>query len=416
MSVLKVVRDNTFKKHASITQFTEMLSDKTKKYHWLFQVVMVFALSRLIVFAVAHIGNVMLPTDTGHWMPEDIHPFWGMWARWDSQWYKWIVEHGYWLRPGQRSNVAFFPLYPLLVDVLSSAVEGNPIIASIVISNASLLGAFIFLYKLTLLEFKDKDSAYRTIFYLAFFPTSFFLSSMYTESLFLLCSVAAIYFARLRQWNWATLMGILASATRVVGVVTLGLVMWEWLRVHGWTLNRIHTQKAWRDLRRGIKQDWLQLLVIALIPLGLFSYMAFLKLNFGDPVAFATVQSAWNRVNIGPLAVIAKDLRYIFAEGFNRHNTLSFLNIATFIGAIGLALGVWKRLGAGYSIYVLVMLILPFSSSSQSILRYVLVCFPIFMMLGEMGKNPKFDRYLSVGFASLLGLMTAIYVNWIFVA
>ena len=111
------------------------------------------------------------------------------------------------------------------MDVLSSAVEGNPIIASIVISNASLLGAFIFLYKLTLLEFKDKDSAYRTIFYLAFFPTSFFLSSMYTESLFLLCSVAAIYFARLRQWNWATLMGILASATRVVGVVTLGLVM-----------------------------------------------------------------------------------------------------------------------------------------------------------------------------------------------
>ncbi|MCP4141807.1 MAG: hypothetical protein GY755_16290 [Chloroflexi bacterium] len=390
--------------------------EKTKKYHWLFQIVMVFTLSRLIIFGAAHIGNVMLPTDTGHWMPEEIHPFWAMWARWDSQWYKWIVEQGYWLRPGQMSNVAFFPMYPLLVDILSSTFGINIIIASIVISNTALLGAFLFLYKLALLEFVDKDSAYRTVFYLAFFPTSFFLSSMYTESLFLLCSVAVIYFARLRQWNLATLMGILASATRVVGVFTWGLVMWEWLRVHGWTLNQIHSQKAWLDLRRGIKQDWLELLIIGLIPLGLLSYMAFLKLNFGDSIAFASVQSAWNRENIGPFAVIANDLRYIFADGFNQHNTLSFLNIITFVGAIGLALGAWKRLGAGYSIYVLIMLVLPASSSSQSILRYVLVCFPIFMMLGEMGKNPKVDRYLSVGFASLLGLMTAIFVNWIFVA
>ncbi len=203
--------------------------EKTKKYHWLFQIVMVFTLSRLIIFGAAHIGNVMLPTDTGHWMPEEIHPFWAMWARWDSQWYKWIVEQGYWLRPGQMSNVAFFPMYPLLVDILSSTFGINIVIASIVISNTALLGAFLFLYKLALLEFVDKDSAYRTVFYLAFFPTSFFLSSMYTESLFLLCSVAVIYFARLRQWNLATLMGILASATRVVGVFTWGLVMWEWL-------------------------------------------------------------------------------------------------------------------------------------------------------------------------------------------
>ena len=94
----------------------------------------------------------------------------------------------------------------------------------------------------------------------------------------------------------------------LVGVLTLGLVMWEWLRVHGWQLQTMHRKESWVNLWQGFKKDWIQLIVIAVIPLGLLSYMVFLKTNFGDPIAFSTVQSAWGRENIGPVAVVAQDV------------------------------------------------------------------------------------------------------------
>ena len=192
--------------------------------------------------------------------------------------------------------------------------------------------------------------------------------------------------------------------------------MWEWLRVHGWTLETILNPSSWRNLRYGLKKDWFQVLIIAAIPLGLLSYMAYLKLTFGDPVAFSTVQSAWNRQNIGPIAVVVRDIGFIISEGFNQNNTLRMLNLVALMASVGLALPVWKRLGVGYGVYVLIMLILPAFSSSQSILRYVLVCFPIFMILGRLGNNSKIDRGITIGFATLLGVSTAIYVNWVFIA
>lgn len=153
-----------------------------------------------------------------------------------------------------------------------------------------------------------------------------------------------------------------------------------------------------------------------MIPLGLLSYMLFLQLNFRDPLAFFTVQSAWNRQNIGPLAVIVEDFQYIFREGLNQNNTLRLLNQVTFLGSMILGTLAWKRLGAGYSLYVLLNLLVPASSNSSSILRYALVCFPVFMVLGTMGENRYFDRILTICFSGLLVLLTAAFATWIFVA
>ena len=392
--------------------------DLVEKYDFIIYPLAVFFFSRLLVFGVAHIGNVYFPTDPGHWMPSDVHPFLSLWARWDSQWYNWIVDQGYWLRPGVMSNVAFFPLYPLTVSFLNSFLGGEKIILSgFLVSNGAFLGALIYLYLLTKLEFESRNIAYRAIFYLSIFPSSFYLSAMYTESMFLLFSVATLYYARQHEWAWATLMGIMTSATRIIGVITWGLVMWEWLRVHGWTLATIHKPKAWKDLGKGIQKDWAQLIVIAMIPLGILSYMGFLYQNFNDPVAFFTAQAAWNRENIGPWAVVYRDLKVIFANGLNQSNTSLLLNIVSLTGGTVLGIATWKRLGAGYGIYVLLSLMVPAASSSISLIRFTLVCFPVFMILGDWGtKNKTLDHVLTAGFSVLLGVLTAIYVNWIFVA
>ena len=51
-----------------------------------------------------------------------------------------------------------------------------------------------------------------------------------------------------------------------------------------------------------------------------------------------------------------------------------------------------------------------------SLSRYALVLFPIFMILGRWGRHSLLDRLLMFGFSMLLGVLTSIFVNWVFVA
>lgn len=395
---------------------TGLLVAKAADYHWLVYPALAFLVTRLIVLGAGFVGDIMLPTDPGHWTPVPERPFLSLWARWDSQWYNWIIREGYWLNPQERSNVAFFPLYPLLVKVLMPLVRNNAIMAGIVVSNAAFLAALVFLYRLADFEFGSRATAQRTVYYLALFPTSFFFSAMYTESLYILLSIATFYFARRHLWAWAALTGLLCSATRFVGVLTWGVVMWEWLRVHGWTLATAHCRLAWRHLWDGLKRDWGQVLVIALIPIGLISYMLFLRMSFRDPLAFLTVQSAWARQQTGPWAVVARDVGYLLDQGFNQGNLSRLLNVSTVVAVVTISPFVWQRLGAGYAIYTLLMVLIPASSATQSIIRYVLTAFPVFMILGEWGRRPYFDRVTIALFAALLGVLTAVFVNWVFVA
>ena len=387
-----------------------------QKYRWLLHPLGAFIITRLAIFAAAFIGHVMLPADPGHWEPGAGNIFLDLLARWDSQWYQWIVQEGYWLRPGQRSNVAFFPLYPMAIDLVAPFVGNNTVLAGVIVSNVAFLALLIVLYQLTRLESDSHQTASRTVFYLAIFPTSFFFSMMYTESLFLFFIVAAIYFARKRLWVWAALMGLLAGTARVVGVLTWGLIMWEWLRVHGWNIEAIHRKQSWLNLWAGLKRDWIDILVIAVIPLGLLSYMFFLQQNFKDPVAFSTVQSAWGRENIGPWAVIARDIRVLSSEGMGLGNLSRILNLTTLAVILGISVAIWRRLGAGYALFTLLALLIPATSASQSLIRYAIVCFPVFMILGMWGKHTTFDRVYTTFAAVLLGVLTAVSVSWIFVA
>ncbi|NJL92475.1 MAG: hypothetical protein HC915_01515, partial [Anaerolineae bacterium] len=172
---------------------------KAPARYWLTRALAAFLVTRLVVFAAAYLGEIALPSITGEGFYQadqvDTNIWLDMWARWDSGWYIGIVEGGYFFQPGLQSSVAFFPLYPLLTSLLEP-IAGSPLAAGVLLSNLCLLGALIFLYLLTDLEFKDSATATRTVFYIAAFPTAFFFSAVYTESVFLLFAVGTLYFAR----------------------------------------------------------------------------------------------------------------------------------------------------------------------------------------------------------------------------
>ncbi|GAB4530061.1 MAG: membrane protein [Anaerolineae bacterium] len=386
-------------------------------YYWLTRPLLAFLVTRVIVFLGAYLAEIGVPGMAGEGLYHvNLNNVWlDVWARWDSAFYIRIVDDGYRFVLGQQSSVAFFPLYPLLVSFLSPFM--GTLAAGVVVSNTMLLGGLIFLYKLTEFEF-DAATAGRTVLYIAAFPTAFFFTAVYTESTFLFFTVSTVYFARRRMWAWAALFGMLCASSRIVGVVVWGIVGLEWLRAHGWTLSTIHRKDAWGNLLHALRTDWFNLLIICLIPLGLLSYMLFLQQQFGDPVAFSTTQSAWGRQMLGPIAVISRDLR-----GFLGGNFLTgdiwwhmIIDLGAYFAVLGIAIATWRRLGASYALYCIISIVIPSMSGTGSLSRYALVIFPVFMMLGYWGRRQWLDRALLVVFSVLLGILTTMFVNWIFVA
>jgi hypothetical protein len=359
----------------------------------------VFLLTRITLLGAAFLADIALPGPPE--MAGRIEPtnLWlDVWARWDSGFYLHIATEGYYLYPDEPSAVAFFPLYPLLLKGVSGLV-GNPVLAGVLLSHLSFALALMMFWKLCLQLLNDQASARRAILYLAIFPTSFYFSAVYTESLSLLWVLLAFYALHQRRWKWAALGAALASATRVTGILLAGVLLLEYLRASG------------------VRGKWQWLLGLALAGLGglgLLSYMAFLAIQFDDPLAFWSVQGSFSREIGGFIGEIRPLFEQNFLTGPISWNVLLDL-LALAFGITGSLIAA-RRWGLSYALFGLLSLLIPFSSGTGSLSRYVLMVFPAFMVLGEAAERPWLDNLIRFVFPLLLGLLLAMHVNGIFVA
>jgi hypothetical protein len=386
---------------------TQVLSRSRSLPYWITAPLIAFLVTRVVVFGGAYLSDIALPMVSNTEARDAV----GIWNRWDTNWYARIVDQGYSFTPGERNTVAFFPLYSLLMSIIKPII-GNTVAAGLLISNAAFLVALIFLYLLTEAKFENQTTAGRTVFYIASFPTAFFFTAAYTESLFLLLSIAAVYAAHQRHWGWAVICGTLCAATRSFGVFIWLVVMQEWLAMHAWTVGTIREPDTWQKLVTALKTDFHTFIMICLIPFGLFIYMIYLTINFGDPFAFWTTQIGWGRTSIGPIATILRDINFVIAGNLPY---FTYLNILAFFVVLGLCIPIGKQLGAGYALYCLLSILLPVFSSTESMIRYILVLFPVFMVLGRWGRQVWVDRMWRIICLPFLALFTALFVKGVFI-
>src|ERR1043166_56987 len=313
----------------------------------------------------------------------------------DVNWYIGIAEQGYKQIPFNAAvprNGAFFPLFPLLLR-LAARVTGDFVLTGMALSHICLLLALLLLHRTAQRFGLSADDADRSLFYLAFFPTSYFFSIPIPEALFLLLTVASFYFAKSERWWIAGLFGALASATRSTGVLlfpALAVLHWEMYR-----------PRRLKDLRK----DSLALL---LVPTGLISFMIYLKVTTGNALAFKGAMAAWGRQAgffFTPL------FGYLAHPGaIVAHWDFRLLNFSAVMLAVVCSVVLLKRRELGLAVYTLLASLMALSSGLlQSQARYAMVLFPIYIVLAVAGRRVKIDQLIRAVFTVLLALLSALY-------
>ena len=331
--------------------------------------------------------------------------------RWDSVYYLQVAQDGY----TQRKQAGFFPLYPLLMDVVDT-VTGSTVVAGVLISLVAFTVALVLFDRLAVLETGSESVARRAVWLLALFPASLFFSAVYTEGLFLLLSVGSFYAARRGSWAWAGVLGGLAAATRNVGVMLLVplVILYFW------------GPREDRPGERGRFPLRLDALWLALVPIGCAAVALLMWDRFDDPfTAWTSQESYFGREFKGPFSGVVLGAIKPLEDLSNGLLGSAVNKGALFVvcaGALAICVASLRRLPAAYGLYGIAALA-PALSTPRDIgplngsIRYVAVVFPVFLALALWLEGRR-RATLAVGVAFTLGLAycSARFGSWRWVA
>lgn len=335
-------------------------------------VLLLFIISRFILFLsvpfLQTLGNYFgFKIDTDTWNGVE-NSFLNPWTAFDSESYILLAQFGY----IEEKRTAFFPLYPMLIKLLS-LVGISPNLAGFLVSLFSFLGAIAIFY--LVLKRLGKDNY--PLWLLALSPITVFFTAVYTESLFLLLSVSVFYLTLKKNWFWAGVIAGLASLTRNSGVILFFVVAIEMWKSY---------PSIWIYLKEVIIKNMVGVLLFLLYP-------AFLWVQFGDPLKFVHIQSEyWHRHFTLPWQTLWLEIQNIITNP-----QLYFISILNFLflGIIVWMLFKWKEVRPSLLVFVLLSALMPMLSPpywneipySTGFNRYFLVLFPIYIFLADRIKH-----------------------------
>jgi Gpi18-like mannosyltransferase len=331
-------------------------------------------------------------------------------ARWDTGWYMDVASSGYRWAPSrvtQQQNIAFFPVYPMMMRYGSLFLGRDLMWTGVLISWVSFFGAMVYLYRFTHERFGDEAGSL-TLALLAGYPFAVYFSTAYTESLFLLAIVGACYhFERNELWR-AGGWGLLAGLSRPNGCL-LSVV-----------LALIAVRPLW-PFRFGQMRlsDWMgiadRIAVAALPGIGMLFYSTYIFFLTGHPLQWAMQNAAWGRVYGGLDTLFAERAATIVDEGlytFAATRTVDALYIAAVLFVLTTLWPVFRRIGFPYAVLMVINVVPPLLMGGLlSIGRVTSVLFPAFVWLALAVPAAHRTAWIA-GFAMLQALVAAMFFTW----
>lgn len=286
--------------------------------------------------------------------------FWS-WANFDGAHYLNIASHGYQTILGQ-SEYAFFPLFPLLINLVSRTGIDLYLSAHLI----TVLSAIGFILVLLKWAARYVQNPLTLLWLVLLSPGAIYLSAIYTEPLFLFLTALTFYFADRGESNKAVLATALATATRINGIF---LVLFLLLK---------------------FRRSLLSTLALS----GLFSYMTYLYFQTGNAMSWYTAQAGWGKASLtAPWVTLTSyysALTYAFQPDLT-HLVVAIEVIVTTI-LVYLLIRLWRqtKLDSAYKYYALATLALPLSTGSLgSMPRFSLALFPLFLLIPTLPRAPR---------------------------
>lgn len=286
----------------------------------------------------------------------------------DCNAYERLALNGYEGRPsgfdkGDANNWAFFPLYSILAWAISKLANLSVLLSGTILSNLLTVASAIIAWPL----FEGKMRAYFLFCFVLFLgPFSYYFTTLYTESLFLLFTVAGFVFLKQRDYLTAGLTGALMSATRSTGLLFAAAILIQALQDH------LRDGGSVRSFLRGFARRTDLMLAVAMVPVGLSIFALYMYVISGDALAFVHIQRAWGRAFQNPLSNLWIALTLQFKNGWQLPiitTDLSF-GIAAIIGFILCVILAIRRQWA-MAVFCFFAILLPLSTNTYSMIRFV---------------------------------------------
>jgi Gpi18-like mannosyltransferase len=303
---------------------------------------------------------------------------------WDGWWYVGIARRGYWFfEPDKQSPVAFFPAYPMAMRYLGHVI-GGPLVAGFAVTVASGLGLAVLFHRWCVAKL-GSAKARLALLLLLLYPFAFYLmGAVYADALFIVAALAAFLALEHDRPVLAGMAGLVATATRPVGMaVILGL----------WVLY-LERQGVFgpRGARRRPRAAHAGLL---LAPLGMVAFCLYLWSRFGEPFAFFDVAGApgWDQ----PAGFRTWFKVHWFKAMWNGpwtdgHFGHLFINAVATVVTAAFIPSVFRRLGWGYGVYVTIAVLATAVATKDFVGmgRYALAAFPCFAIAADLlSRRPR---------------------------
>lgn len=135
----------------------------------------------------------------------------------DASNYLYLAEHGYSSVGDERCYIVFYPLFPMLVRLVSVLTAGSYEVAGVLASHLCYGASAAVMRHLAAEVLPEKQARCATAAMLLY-PFSFFCFGPYTESLFMLLAVGCLLALRKEKWWVAGTLAMLAALCRTQGV------------------------------------------------------------------------------------------------------------------------------------------------------------------------------------------------------
>ena len=312
---------------------------------------------------------VLFAALASQWLVPRIHPWRLLGTGWDGSWYTKIAQYGYphhIFNEDDGSRWAFFPGFP-------AAIRGTHALTGLSYADAGvLIGTVLGLTSaiavwLAVREVFGSVIADRSVLVYVFFPAAYVLSMAYSEGLFITAAAGCLFALSRRYWITASLLAVVASLTRNVGVLLFVCVAVAAIPC----IVREHQRRP--------------LVAVVISPLGFVGWLAYSWYMTGTPLAFLKAEQIWGATHFlwftAPLIAVGR-------LGTNVHDFSVGADVlaafACLFAYVGLSI-LWRTRREGVSVplhwwvfAVGSVLAMAIPDAEQSILRFSLVAFPLF--------------------------------------